>query len=336
MPRNKRVLTGARPSGSPHLGNYFGALLPAIELGKSHDLFFFLADFHALNEGFTKDKMRTDSLDLAATMLACGLDPQKSVFYSQSSVPEVNELMWILSCQAPMGFMQRGVAYKDAQQKGIEINMGIFNYPILMAADILLYDADLVPVGQDQKQHLEMTRDFAQRFNHKYGEDLLVLPEPLISEDVAVVPGTDGTKMSKTKNNTVSIFATDKQWKKQIMGIVTSSEGLDDPKNPDTCTVFRLYSLLASPDEKAAMAEKYRAGGYGFGHAKLELLEKVKEVFAPMRDSYDRYLSDPDRLIDIIHEGSKQARKIAIAKLDRLHESLGLVGRPLTRKPSSC
>lgn len=327
-PATKRVLTGARPSGSPHLGNYFGALRPAIELGRQHELFFFLADFHALNEGVSRDKMRADSLDLAAAMLACGLDPDRNVFYAQSAVPEVAELKWLLSCVTPLGQLQRGVAYKDALQKGIEINMGVFDYPILMAADILLYDADLVPVGQDQKQHLEMARDLANRFNHTYGTTILKQPEPLISQDVAVVPGTDGLKMSKSKSNIVSIFASDKQWKKQIMSIVTSSEGLDDPKDPETCHVFKIYSLLATTAETTEMAHKYRAGGYGFGHAKLALLAKVQEVFGPMRERYEAYLKTPDDLRDIIHQGSAKARVIANQKLDELHALVGLLGRP--------
>lgn len=325
---SKRVLTGSRPSGSPHLGNFFGALKPAIELGKNHELFFFLADFHALNEGVPREKMRADSLDLTATMLACGLDPAKNYFYAQSAVPEVNELAWILSCVAPYGMMNRSVAFKDAQQKGVEVNMGVFNYPILMAADILLYEPHLVPVGQDQKQHLEMARDFAQRFNNKYGEHF-ILPEPLISEQVAIVPGTDGEKMSKSKNNIVSIFASNKAWKKQIMGIVTSSEGLDEPKNPETCHVFALYRLLASEGEVDEMADKYRQGGYGFGHAKQDLLKKIEEVFGPMRDIYDDYMKRPDVLRDVIRTGSQRVRHIAVAKLNQLQESLGLIGRPL-------
>ena len=323
----KRILTGSRPSGSPHLGNYFGALKPAINLSKEHDLYFFLADFHALNEGVSKDKMLHDSLDLAATMIACGLDPERCHFYAQSGVPEVAELCWVLSCVAPLGMMNRSVAYKDAQQKGIEINMGVFNYPILMAADILLFDPHLVPVGQDQKQHLEMARDFAGRFNNNYGEAFRI-PEPLISEEVAIVPGTDGGKMSKSKNNIVSIFASKKAWKKQIMGITTSSEGLDEPKDPTICNVFKLFSLLASKQEKDAMAEKYRAGGYGFGHAKLDLLAKVEDIFSPMRDTYEDLMKRPDHIRDILSQGSKKARAEAIIKLNQIQDLLGLVGRP--------
>jgi tryptophanyl-tRNA synthetase len=324
----KRVLTGSRTSGSPHLGNYFGAFKPAIELGKKFDLYFFLADFHSLDDVPTKEKLREDSLDLAATMLACGLNPKESHLFMQSAVPQVTELAWMLSCVAPYGMMLRSVAFKDAQAKGNEVNMGIFNYPILMAADILLYDAELVPVGKDQKQHLEMARSFAQKFNQKYKEDIFVVPEPLISEEVGLIPGCDGEKMSKSKNNVVSVFATDKKWKKQIMGIKTSSEGLDDPKNPETCNVFQMYKLLASSDELELMADKYRKGGYGFGHAKLDLLSKVIETFSPMREVYQDWISRPDDLRDVLLAGSVPVREKAILKLNTLHEKLGLLGRP--------
>lgn len=325
--RKKRVLTGSRPSGSPHLGNYFGAYLPIIELQQSYDFFFFLADFHTLNANYTPAEMRSQSYEMIATLMACGLDPSKGLIYAQSAVPEVTELAWILACQAPYGMLTRAHSFKDAQAKGNDVNMGVFNYPILMAADILLYDADVVPVGQDQKQHLEMTRDFAQRFNNRYGEHL-VLPEPLISEDVAVVPGTDGEKMSKSKNNYVSIFASDKEWKKQVMAIVTGPSSLEEPKDPATCNVFALYKLLATKDEVQAMAAKYRAGNYGFGHAKLELLEKIKQRFGPLRDRYNDLIAHPDDLRSIILAGSERARVMAKAKLETLQSAMGVIGRP--------
>jgi len=325
--RKKRVLTGSRPSGSPHLGNYFGAYKPLIELQDKYDFFFFLADLHTLNADFGPAEMRQQSYDMIATLLAAGLDPTRGLVYAQSAVPEVCELAWILSCQAPYGMLTRAHAFKDAQAKGLDVNMGVFNYPVLMAADILLYDADVVPVGQDQKQHLEMARDFAQRFNNRYGE-LFILPEPLISEDVAVVPGLDGEKMSKSKNNVISIFATDKEWKKQVMAIVTGSASLEESKDPDTCNVFALYQLLATKDETAAMAAKYRAGGYGYGHAKLELLEKIKQTFGPMRDRYDELTRRPDDLRDIILQGSKTARRLASEKLEKVQQAVGVIGRP--------
>jgi tryptophanyl-tRNA synthetase len=324
----KRVLTGSRPSGSPHIGNYFGAYQPLIELGLNYDHFFFLADFHACNELVKPGKMRQDSLELIAVMLACGLDPKKCTFFAQSAVPEVCELAWILGCVSPYGMMLRSVAFKDAQAKGTEVNMGVFNYPILMAADILLYDTNLVPVGKDQKQHIEMARDFAMRFNNTFGDALMILPEPLISEELPLVPGLDGEKMSKSKNNIISIFATDQEWKKQIMAIKTSSEGLADPKDPDVCNVFRLYCLFANPDEQNEMAENYRKGGYGFGHAKQALLEKVKLKFSTMRESYLEWIQRPDDLRDVILTGSKKARSIAQLKLNTIQEAIGLIGRP--------
>lgn len=324
----KRILTGLQPSGSPQLGNYFGAIKPAIELGsrKDAELFLFLADLHTLNTRQDAKTNHQNSLELAATLLACGLDPQKNLFYSQSSVPEVCELMWILACQAGYGLLQRAHSFKDKQAKGEEINCGLFNYPILMAADILLYDADQVPVGKDQKQHLEMTHDIAQSFNHKYGE-VFKLPEPIISEDVGVVPGTDGEKMSKSKGNVIAIFASDKEWKKQVMSIVTDSKTLEDKKDPATCNVVKLFKLVASPSELKTMEENYLGGGTGYGHAKTALLEKIKAVFTPMRDKYEDWLRRPDDLRDVIFEGSKRASALAQPKLDQVQEALGLLGR---------
>jgi tryptophanyl-tRNA synthetase len=325
--QKKRVLTGSRATGMPHIGNYFGAYKPAIDLQNRYELFLFLADLHALNEHFSPEENRKNSLIMVASFLACGLDPAKSLLYAQSAVPEVNELSWILSCQVPFGVMARAHSFKDAQAKGIDINMGVFNYPILMAADILLFDANLVPVGQDQKQHLEMARDMAQRFNHRFGETL-VMPEPMISDAVALVPGTDGEKMSKSKNNTVALFGSDKDWKRQVMNIVTDAKGLADPKNPDTCNVFKIFSLLANETEIAVMREKYVTGGFGYGHAKLELLEKIKIVFSPMRNEFDNWMKRPDELRDMLHEGSRKARQLATAKLDVIQSKLGLIGRP--------
>lgn len=323
----KRVLTGSRPSGSPHLGNYFGAYKPLIDLQEGYDFFCFLADFHTLNGDSTPAQMRADSYDMIATLMACGLDPTRGCFFAQSAVPEVTELSWIIGCQAPFGMMTRAHSYKDAVAKGIDVNMGVFNYPVLMAADILLYDADVVPVGQDQKQHLEMTRDFGQRFNNRYG-DVFVIPQPLISEDVGLVPGTDGEKMSKSKNNVVSIFASDKDWKKQIMAIVTDAAPLEAPKNPDTCNIFAIYKLLGTPDEVATLAAKYRGGNFGYGHAKLELLEKVKERFGPLRDRYFELTKRPDDLRQVILEGSRKARAIAQEKMQRVQAAIGVIGRP--------
>jgi tryptophanyl-tRNA synthetase len=327
MTTKKRVLTGSRPSGVPHLGNYFGAYKPLIDLQKKYDFYFFLADFHTLNADYTPAMMRQQSYEMIATLLACGLDPEGGLVYAQSAVPQVTELAWMLSCQAPFGMLTRAHSYKDAVAKGLEVNMGVFNYPILMAADILLFDADVVPVGQDQKQHLEMARDFAQRFNNRYGE-LLTVPEPMISEDLGIVPGTDGEKMSKSKNNTIAVFATDADWKKQVMSIVTGSATLEEPKDPTTCHVFSLYKLIASKAEVDEMAAKYRAGGYGYGHAKLALLDKIKMTFGGMRDRYFDLIKRPDDLRSIILKGSERARALADVKLEKLQAAVGVIGRP--------
>lgn len=331
MPQTKqRVLTGSRPSGSPHFGNYLGAFKPAIDLQEKYELFFFLADYHALNENFSKQHMHDFSLDMTATMLACGLDPKQSLFFAQSAVPQTVELAWILGCQTPYGMMLRAHSFKDAQAKGKEVNMGLFDYPTLMSADILLYDAKVVPVGQDQKQHLEMARDVAQRFNNRYGE-VLTLPDPLISDKLGLVPGTDGQKMSKSKGNVISIFATDKVWKQQIMSIVTDAAGLNDPKDPEACVVYKIYQLLASEAEAKVMAEKLRAGGYGYGHAKQDLLAKVVEIFGPKRDAYLKYLQNPDDLRQIIFDGSKRARAYAEQKMAQVQTAVGVLGnRTLT------
>ena len=325
--KRKRVLTGSRPSGPVHVGNYFGAFGPALKLAEKYELFFFLADLHALNSSPTSKELLENSLNMVATMLALGLEPDECVFYSQSGAPEVNELAWMLSCIAPYGFLTRAHSFKDAQAKNIDVNMGVFEYPLLMAADILLYDADIVPVGQDQKQHLEMTRDFATRFNNKYG-NCLTVPEPLISEAVAVVPGTDGEKMSSSKGNVITLLSNEKQWKKQIMGIKTDSLGVDDPKNPDTCIIFKLFQLIANKPEVEVMHDKYVSGGYGYGHAKQDLLKAMVERFAEPSEKYFNYLNKPDELRDIIASGSKVARGMAIAKLNLLQQKVGLIGRP--------
>lgn len=322
----KRILTGLQPSGSPHLGNYFGAIQPAIELGQKGELFLFLADLHILNTKQPAEINFQNTLDLAATLLACGLDPEKNLFYAQSAVPEVCELLWILSCHAGFGLLQRAHSFKDKQAKGEEVNCGLFNYPILMAADILLYDADLIPVGQDQKQHLEMARDIAQHFNNTYGE-VFKLPEPLISKDLGVIPGIDGEKMSKSKNNVISIFASDKEWKKQVLSVVTDSTPLEDPKDPDRCHVFALLKLFVDKTEVARMRENYQKGGYGYGHAKKELLQKIQEKFFPLRDRYDDWKRRPDDLCDVILQGAKRAREIAMPKLEQVQKAVGLVGR---------
>ena len=328
MTNPKRILTGSRPSGEPHLGNYFGAYKPLIDWQNTYDLMFFLADLHTLNSPISKSDLESQSLEMIATLLACGFDPQVGCLYAQSSVPQVCELAWIISCSTPYGMLTRAHSFKDALAKEKEVNMGVFNYPVLMAADILLYDAEIVPVGQDQKQHLEMTRDIAIRFNNRYGP-VFQIPQSMISQEVAVVPGLDGEKMSKSKGNTIPIFASDAIWKRQIMAIKTGSESLADSKDPDRCTVYKLYSLIAKPAEVEEMAEKYRAGGYGYGHAKVALLEQMKATFTSQRDTYEKWHRKPSELRDILHQGSLKAAAIADAKLKQVQDAVGCIGRSL-------
>jgi tryptophanyl-tRNA synthetase len=300
-----------------------GAFKPALGLAKSHELFFFLADFHALNHSPNPSELREHSISLAATMMALGLDTKNSVFYAQSMVPEVAELTWYLSCIAPYGMMARAHSFKDAQAKNKEINTGVFCYPILMAADILLYDADAVPVGRDQKQHLEYARDLAMRMNNRK-EGLFTVPEPIIGDAVGIIPGVDGEKMSSSTGNVISIFATAKQWKKQVMSIVTDSLGVSDAKDPEACNVFKIYKLLATETQTTALAEKYLAGGFGYGHAKLELLSLVQETFTAASDRYHELMANPEQVRAALVEGSTTARTLAREKLEQVRSSLGL------------
>lgn len=323
---NKRALTGSRPSGSPHLGNYIGAFRPLLDLQRQCETFFFLADFHAFNENPDAKTLERNSLDLIASLVASGFDHEKNCLYTQSAVPQTTELAWLLSCVSPFGLLNRAVAFKDALAKKKEVNVGVFSYPVLMAADILLYDADFVPVGRDQAQHVEITRDLAQRFNHHYGE-ILKLPEALIRADVPLLPGLDGEKMSSSKGNVIPMFATDKEWKKQVMAITTDSRGLEDVKDPESCSVFGIYKVFASESEQAAMAEAYKKGGYGYGHAKMALLEKIKEHFSPMREKYFALMAQPDDLRHIVFLGSKKARALATAKMQKIQQLCGFIGR---------
>ena len=260
---------------------------------------------------------------MAVDFLACGLDPEKVIFFRQSDVNLVCELMWILNCQTGVGLLERAHSYKDKIAKGFSPNNGLFSYPVLMAADILLYHANLVPVGKDQKQHLEMTRDIAIRFNQQYG-DVLTIPEPFISGEVAVVPGTDGQKMSKSYNNTIEIFGEPKAVKKKIMSIQTDSKGLEEPKDPDTCTIFALYKLFATPEQQEEMAARYRAGNYGYGHAKLALFDAYMDFFAPMRKRREELLADPGYVESVLKRGAERARERAEATMDEVLKAVGL------------
>ena len=269
-----RVLSGIQPSGTLHIGNYLGMMRQMVELQEKNELFCFLADLHAMTSLNRGDGLRTNTFKAALDFLALGIDPKKSVFWVQSAVPEINELTWYLSNVTPVGLLERCHSYKDKLAKGVPANAGLFNYPLLMAADILSVQSDIVPVGKDQKQHLEVTRDIAIKFNNEFGETFKI-PDAVIKEDVAIVPGTDGQKMSKSYGNTIEIFGEEKTLRKQVMGIVTDSTPLEQPKNPETCNVFKIYALFAAPDQKTDLEKKYRAGGFGYGVAWTSAPERV-------------------------------------------------------------
>jgi tryptophanyl-tRNA synthetase len=319
-----RVLTGIQSSGRQHLGNILGAILPAIEMSNDpkNEAYLFIADLHSLTT--VKDaKQRKDNLiATAAAWLACGLNTNKVVFYAQSHLPECTELTWYLNCFTPYPMLANAHSFKDKSNNLSDVNAGLFDYPVLMASDILLYDADIVPVGKDQKQHLEITRDLASSFNHQYG-DTFVLPESKISESVMTIPGTDGRKMSKSYGNVVDMFLPKKQLKKQIMGIQTDSTPLEDPKDPNTCNVFALYKLLATDEQAKQLAEKYRGGNFGYGHAKTALLELILEEFGSAREKFDHYIENPEEVFSALKMGAEKARPVAQATLNRVRNKLG-------------
>lgn len=318
----KTSLTGIKPTHLPHLGNYLGAIRPALSLVDQYRTLYFIADYHAVTTVRDAGALRGYIRDVAATWLACGLDPERTLLYRQSDVPEVFELTWVLGCLTAAGQLERGHAYKDALARGESPTAGLFNYPLLMAADILLYDTDVVPIGKDQKQHLELTRDVAMRLNHVYGADTLVVPEALISE-APLVPGTDGEKMSKSKGNGIPLFETPKKLRKVIMGIKTSSEGLEDPKVAEGSTVYELYKLVA-PDSAAEMKQKLAAGGYGWGHAKEDLFHAVEAEIGPKREAYLAIRGDEEKLDAILHAGADGARQIARATIERVRGAVGI------------
>ena len=319
-----RILTGVQSTGTPHLGNLLGAILPAIEMAKESqdESFLFIADLHSLTQIKDAEILRDNTLRTAATWLACGLDLEKTIFYKQSDIPQVTELTWYLNCFFPYQRLTLAHSFKDKADRLQDVNAGLFDYPMLMAADILLYDATLVPVGKDQLQHLEMTRDVASRLNDKVGE-VLVLPEAQVQEGTMYVPGTDGAKMSKSKGNTITLFQSDKALKKEIMGIVTDATPLEDPKDPDTCNVFALYALVADDAQTAQMRANYEGGGYGYGHAKKELLNLILDKYAIQRAEFDRLMANPQEVYDALEKGAKRARTIADATLQRVREVLG-------------
>ena len=318
-----RILTGIQPSGIPHIGNYFGAIRQTAAMQTKGDNFLFIADYHALTTSPKPEDLRNYINELALSWLACGIDPDRTVFFRQSDVPQVCELAWILATLTPVGLMERAHSYKDKVAKGFEANCGLFTYPILMAADILLYRANLVPVGKDQKQHLEIARDLAIRFNNHFGE-ILTVSEELIPEEVAVVPGIDGQKMSKSYNNTIPIFAKEKALRKVVMSIVTDSKGLEEPKDPDTCNVYALYKLVATPEELQEMREKLLAGNYGYGHAKQALFEKLWAYFEPMRKRREELENNMDFVRDLMKRNAEKARCEAEILLTQVRQAVGL------------
>ncbi len=319
-----RILSGIQPSGRLHLGNYFGMMKPAIELQDEGEAYLFIANYHALTTFKGADALRDGSRDVALDFLACGLDPSKTVFFRQSDVPEVTELTWILSMVTPMGLLERCHSFKEKTARGIAATHSLFAYPVLMAADILAYQSTLVPVGQDQKQHVEVTRDIAIKFNNLADEDIFTIPESSIRTSVAVVPGLDGQKMSKSYDNTIDLFGGTKETKKRFMRIVTDSKELEDVKDPGTCNVFALYKLFASETDQAEMAANYRAGGYGYGDAKKALHAEYKRVFDPFREKREALAQDMDAVEDILQTGAAKARALATETLTRARKAVGL------------
>lgn len=324
----KRVLTGIQPSGKLHWGNYFGAMKSMFDLQETSENFMFIANFHAMTTVRDGAALRASTRDVALDYLACGLDPAKTILYRQSDVPEVQELAWYLSCLCPMGLLERCHSYKDKLAHGLDATHGLFAYPVLMAADILIMNADLVPVGKDQKQHLEVTRDLAQKFNNAYGE-IFKLPDAYIPETVATIPGLDGQKMSKSYHNTIELFEDAKSIKKKVMSIVTDSKGLDDPKVPEGNSIYELYKLFATPEETAAMADNFRKGGYGYGHAKKALLEAYHRLFDPFRARREELARNPDALEDILQAGAARARTHAGEIMEKVRAAVGIRPAPL-------
>jgi len=318
-----RILSGIQPSGKLHIGNYFGMMKPAVDLQEQGEAFLFIADYHALTSVRDADALRQMTTDVALDFLAAGLDPDKTAFYRQSDVPEVQELAWLLSVITPMGLLERCHSYKDKTARGIAATHGLFAYPVLMAADILSVQSTVVPVGRDQKQHVEVTRDIALKFNNMYGE-VFTIPEPSIRDSVAVVPGVDGQKMSKSYDNTLEIFGAAKPLKKRVMKIVTDSKELEDPKDPDTCNVFALYKLFASEEEQADLAARYRAGNFGYGTAKKELLAKINEHFDPMREKRAELESNMDYVEEVLAKGAEKARVETRQTLQAARKAVGL------------
>ena len=320
-----RILTGIQSTGTPHLGNILGAIVPAIEMANDpkNESFLFIADLHSLTQIKDGPTLKENTYKTAAAWLAFGLDIHKTVFYRQSDVPLATELAWYLGCFFPYQRLTLAHSFKDKAERLEDVNAGLFTYPMLMAADILLYDAELVPVGKDQLQHIEMTRDVASRIHAKVGKDLFVLPEAKISENTQLIPGTDGEKMSKSKDNVIDIFLPEKALRKQIMSIATDSTPLEEPKNPETCNVFALYKLLAAPPQIQEMTQRYAEGGYGYGHAKQALFELILDKFSTERESFTQLVYDTKQLDELLAVGAAKAQDVARGVIHRVREHLG-------------
>jgi tryptophanyl-tRNA synthetase len=328
----KIALTGIKPTGILHIGNYFGAIKPALELAREYDARYFIADYHALNTIKDPKELAANIRQVAAGWLAAGLDPEQVIFYRQSSIPETFELATQLMAFTSKGLMNRAHAYKAAVQDNAEkggdpdagVNMGLFTYPVLMAADIILFDSDVVPVGKDQVQHVEMAQDIAQAVNFNYKQEVLKVPQAAVQESVAVVPGLDGRKMSKSYGNAIPLFAPEKELRKLIMRIVTNSQGVEEVKDPETSQIYQLYKLFASADEQAALAARYRAGGMGWGIAKEELFRAVNRELTPLRERFEAIMADPKKLDEILAKGAEKARPIAAATVNRFRKAAGI------------
>ena len=318
-----RILSGIQPSGVLHIGNYFGMMRPGIALQAEGEAFYFIADYHALTSLRNPKALRENSRRVALDFLACGLDPERAALFRQSDVPQVTELAWILATVAPMGLLERAHSYKDKVARGMTASAGLFNYPVLMAADILIYDSDIVPVGKDQKQHIEITRDLAVKMNETYGETFK-LPEPRIQTATEVVPGIDGQKMSKSYGNNIDIFGAEDETRKRVMSIVTDSTPLEAPKDPARSTIFQLYSLFASNNEIADMRERFQRGGTGYGDFKKQLFAKLWEYFAPMRRRREEILADKSYIDNVLDRGAKRANRVANQVMQRVRGAVGL------------
>ena len=318
-----RILSGIQPSGVLHIGNYFGMMQPAVALQAEGEALYFIADYHALTSVRDPKALRENSRRIAVDFLACGLDPERATLFRHSDVPQVTELAWILSTVAPMGLLERAHSYKDKLARGMSATVGLFSYPVLMAADILIYDSDVVPVGKDQKQHIEITRDLAVKMNETFGP-IFKLPEPRIRAAAETVPGIDGQKMSKSYGNNIDIFGHEKEMRKRVMSIVTDSMPVEAPKDPTKSTIFKLYSLVASKDEIAAMREQFLKGGTGYGDFKKQLFERLWEYFAPMRKRREEILADKLYIDNVLASGAGRANEIANQVMKRTREAVGL------------